>query len=240
MKMIKEAIQYIVGLGNVDTTEIGNQVYSTQMLHLVKEEKPSSLQIRSLSGLVDYVKSFFDADELSTSRMVHVLSPSEVIVFSTFNRDYERNQYIKATAMLPSFSFDNWYDSEEFNIKLQSAFVSNQDRNIMLKVVGNIREDAVKTVGDYGVSQSVVAKTGISTVDNVLVPNPVVLAPYRTFIEVVQPESEFIFRMKNGPKCALFEADGGAWKLVAMQRIKVYLEEALKEEIEAGNIVVIA
>ena len=49
--------------------------------------------------------------------------------------------------MIPSFDFDRWYDSESFNIKLQSTFVKNDDRDIMLKVVGNIKEEAVNTVG---------------------------------------------------------------------------------------------
>ena len=35
--------------------------------------------------------------------------------------------------------------------------------------------------------------------------------------------------MKNGPVAAIFEADGGAWKLETMMRIKAYLEEQLQE-----------
>jgi hypothetical protein len=91
--------------------------------------------------------------------------------------------------------------------------VKNEDRDIMLKVVGNIKEETVNTIGDDGVSQAVVAKMGVATVANVKVPNPVVLKPYRTFVEVDQPESEFIFRMQSGPRCALFEATAanGNW-----------------------------
>lgn len=238
--MIREALEYLIKLGNVETLNIGETVYSTQKLNLVPDLTPAALQVRSLSGLVEYLVSSFDGDELSENKMVHVVSPTEVIAFSTFNRDYQRNEYIKAKAMLPEFSFDRWYSAEDFNIKLQSAFVRNGDRDIMLKVVGNIKEEAVQSVSDDGVSQAVVAKTGVAQVGNVLVPNPVVLAPFRTFVEVDQPESEFIFRMKSGPNCALFEADGGAWKLHAMRNIKEYLQAALETEIEAGKIVIIA
>jgi hypothetical protein len=94
--------------------------------------------------------------------------------------------------------------------------------------------------GDDGVSQAIQAKVGVATVATVQVPNPVVLAPFRTFVEVDQPESELIFRMQNGPRCALFEADGGAWKLTAMRNIKDYLHAALEQEIESGKIVIIA
>lgn len=64
-----------------------------------------------------------------------------------------------------------------------------------------------------------------------MVPNPVNLIPYRTFLEVQQPASDFIFRMKSscGVQCAILEADGGAWKNEAMNNIKEYLKNALAD-----------
>lgn len=57
------------------------------------------------------------------------------------------------------------------------------------------------------------------------------LRPYRTFLEVEQPESAFVFRMKQdnygSVMCAVFEADGGAWKMDATQAIKEYLQREL-------------
>jgi hypothetical protein len=53
-------------------------------------------------------------------------------------------------------------------------------------------------------------------------------------------ESEFIFRMQSGPRCALFEADGGKWKLDAMNNIKNDLQQELKELIESEKIVIVA
>ncbi|MCU9614111.1 hypothetical protein OEV98_11120 [Caldibacillus lycopersici] len=235
--MIKEALQYIVGLGNLEVHYENGQSYSTQPLHLLKEPTTNPIEVRSLSGLVEYLTSEFDTE---SQLMVHVSSPTEVVAFSTLNLNKNRNEYIRATALLPSFSFDRFYDAEDFNIKLQSAFVKNEDRDIMLKVVGNIREENVKTVGDDGVSQAVQAKVGVATVATVQVPNPVILKPYRTFVEVDQPESDFIFRMQNGPRAALFEADGGAWKLQAMRNIKDYLNAALEQEIVEGKVIVIA
>lgn len=235
--MFKEALQYLIGLGNTRTENIGDQVFSTQPLHLVKQATPAALHVHSLSGIVEYLQSEFDwADKL----MIHVVSPTEVEVFSSFNRDYNRNVLIKAEAMLPAFRFDNFYDTESFNIKLQSTFVINDDRTILLKLVGTIKEEDVREFGDNGITQVVTAKTGVAQVGDVMVPNPVVLKPYRTFVEVDQPESNFVFRMKTGPHCALFEADGGAWKLEAMKNIKEYLEEALAAEIEAGKLYIIA
>jgi len=189
-----------------------------------------------LTGLVDYLRSNYD--ELD-SVLVHVESPTEVSVYSTFSRDFERNHYIQASALLPVIPFGRFLDLEAFNILIQSCFVPNDDRANVLRIVGNVKEENVTTVGDDGVTQQVTAKTGIATVGNVLVPNPVRLKPYRTFVEVVQPESEFVFRMRSGPEAALFEADGGAWKLEAIQRIKEYLAEALAEQIANDFVTII-
>jgi hypothetical protein len=235
--MIREAFEYIVGLGNTRIEEIGGQRFSTQKLHLVPEATPSTLTVRNLSGMVDYIQSEFDTEQ---TLMIHIKSPTEVECFTSFNRDQNRKELIRAKAMLPEFDFDRYYQAEDFNVKLQSTFVKNNDRDVMLQVVGNIKEENVNTFGDNGVSQSVVAKTGVASVGNVAVPNPVVLKPYRTFIEVEQPESEFIFRMQTGPKCALFEADGGAWKLGAMESIKLYLETELNHFIEHNKLFIIA
>jgi hypothetical protein len=107
-------------------------------------------------------------------------------------------------------------------------------------VVGNVKEENVRSIGDDGVSQSVTAKTGVATVEDVKVPNPVLLSPYRTFVEVTQPESAFVFRMKNGPVAALFEADGGAWRNAAIDAVADYLADELSELIETDLVVVIA
>ncbi|MNI25922.1 hypothetical protein D3C73_796010 [compost metagenome] len=235
--MIKEALEYIVGAFTAETKEIGKQIYSTQPLSLIKQSTPTAVNLNNLTGLVDYVKSNFDEQP---PVLIQVASPTEVNVMSTFNRDSTRNYLIKSSALLPSIPFERFLDVEAFNILLQSCFVPNEHREALLKVVGNIKEESVQNVGDDGISQQVTAKTGIATLSPVIVPNPVFLKPFRTFVEIPQPESAFVFRMQNGPKAALFEADGGAWKLQAIIEIKKYLEEQLKEEIEIDRVVIIA
>ncbi|MEB9817123.1 hypothetical protein P4K18_27225, partial [Bacillus cereus] len=116
----------------------------------------------------------------------------------------------------------------------------NNHRDIVLQVVGTVVENDVKEIGDDGVSQAVTVKTGVASRGNAKVPNPVQLSPYRTFVEVEQPESKFVFRMREGARCGLFEADGGAWKLEAMNNIKEYLKEALAQEIESKKVFVLA
>ncbi|OME58196.1 hypothetical protein BSK59_08405 [Paenibacillus odorifer] len=235
--MIKEALQYLIGLGKQETIRENGQTFSNQPLTLLRQPTPTALTVRSLSGFVDYLKSEYDQPG---ALMVQIESPTKVTAFSSFNNDQVRKTYIEAEALLPTIRFGNWTDVEEFNIQLQSLFHPNDTRADLLRVVGNIKEEAVQSFGDDGVSQQVTAKTGVATVATVPVPNPATLLPYRTFIEVQQPESLFVFRMKNGPYAALFEADGGAWKVEAMDTIKEYLQESLKDEITSGKIVLIA
>ena len=75
-----------------------------------------------------------------------------------------------------------------------------------------------------------------------IVPNPVTLCPYRTFLEVEQPESQFVFRIKDegGVQFKLVEAEGGMWKNEAMHLIKNYFLSELKEILADGRITVIA
>ena len=237
MSMTKEAMEYVVELGNAETKEIGTQTFSTQRLNLVQEPTASEIVLRSLSGLVEYVKSEFDKLE---PLMIHVENPTKVSLFTTMNGNFNRSVLIRAEASIPHFRFSNFHDREEFNINLQSGFVPNSDREIVLKVVGTIAETSVREIGDDGVSQAVTAKVSVGNRENVKVPNPVELRPYRTFVEVEQPESQFIFRMKEGAYCGLFEADGGAWKLEAMTKVKDYLKVALEEEIAAKKVFIIA
>lgn len=235
--MIKEAMQYLLGLGTVEKHTIGEQVFSDKPLHLVKEQTAAPLEVRNLGGLVDYLRANFDNQP---PVLIQVKSPTEVNVYSTFNRDMARNHLIKAEALLPSIPFKQFLDIEEFNILLQSCFVENIDRANVLRIIGNIKEDAVRTIGDNGISQEVTVKSGVATVEAIPVPNPVKLKPFRTFVEIVQPESSFVFRMQKGPTAALFEADGGEWKLQAIRSIREYLDEQLAEEIAHSKVTIIS
>jgi hypothetical protein len=228
--MIKDALKYLVELGQVETVTVNGQEYSTGNLQHIKHPTADPLKVNTLSGITEYILSDFDKESFAGT-MIHVQSPSTVSLVSSLFDDSQRETYMIAEAFKQGFAFGQFHNVENFIIGIQSCFVRNDDADRILKIVGNIKDEAVKTYGDDGVSQSVTAKTGIATVDEVRVPNPVILAPYRTFVEVAQPESSFVFRIKqgpNGPVCALFEADGGTWKLEAMARVKDFLEDKLE------------
>jgi hypothetical protein len=188
--------------------------------------------VHTLSGFADYIEA--NKDELTLSEfVVHVVGPDRVdLVSKTTGEHHQRFRYITAQnynrfAAVPAFDFGRWMDPEDLIIALQALFQGSNDLAKVLRLLGNIRDEDVKTRADDGVSQSVNARSGIAVVEKVDVPNPVTLAPYRTFPDVgAQPEGSFVFRLRKTPggvAAALFEADGGAWRNDAVLLIANWL-----------------
>lgn len=236
--MIKEAIEYILKIGTADILETNGRSYSTQPLQLLdKEARVDPIRIQSLTGIIEYIQSGFDHDE---KVMIHVEDPSHVNLYTALNRDKDRQFYLASTANLPRIHFDRFMKTEEFVIMLQSNFIATPNRDQLLKLIGSIVEDDSVETKDDGIAQTAVVKNGVATRGEAKIPNPVTLQPFRTFVEVRQPASDFILRIRKGPEAALFEADGAAWQLNAMHSIKEYLQEQLKDEIAAGQVVIMA
>lgn len=246
MDLTKESLKYLAEQGinpKERKLKINGQEYIIDkngepvLVEPVIYKAKEPIRLNTLSGLVDYIKSNIDGfDDL----ILHVVDEKLAELKGKLQPNGDRELLAVATAIVPEFDFDSYMDIESFNIALQSQFVKTDDRDILLKVVGNLKEDNVKTTGDDGVSQAVTIKTGVASAADVKVPNPVTLIPYRTFVEVEQPESKFIFRMKDGPKGAIFEADGGAWRNQAILNIKKYLGNQLSDEIKKGKITILA
>lgn len=235
--MLKEAMQYFLGLAKPTTLEVHGQPFSTVDLYRVKEAAAvESLTVNTLTGLIDYVKSNFDGER---KLMIQVKSPTEVHLFDALNSTNDRRQYIKAQALLPKIHFERFIDRETFQIMMQANFVDNQDKQIVLDIVSNIVENENAEIKDNGISQQVTVKTGVASIGYENVPNRVALKPFRTFAEIKQPESEFILRLREGAQVALFEADGGAWELNAIHAMAIYLTNQLAHEIENKQIFII-
>lgn len=228
--MIKEALEYIVGLKTPVITEIDGNTYSDKPLNRIGYVPyAKTIGMKTLTSLVEYIRA--NIDSMSEKMIVHVISPTEVHLYSSLDADRKREYLVEINAELPDFRFGSFIDHENFVIALQSKFVPNEDRDLVLKFAGTVEDGTVAEYGDDGVTQKATIKTGVASKADAVVPNPVNLIPYRTFLEVQQPASDFIFRMKSscGVQCAIFEADGGAWKNEAMSRIKNYLALELSE-----------
>lgn len=230
--IIKEAIEYVVEMRKPNVQDIDGVTYSDKVLEpIIYNPKARAIQMNTLTSLVDYIKA--QVDEMNEKMIVHVQSPTKVSLYSALDYYRIRENMVEVVARVPEFEYGRFIDHERFCIGLQAKFLDdpNSDKALVLKFAGTVEDGSVAQYSDDGISQKATVKTGIASKADAVVPNPVKLRPYRTFHEVQQPISEFIFRMKSDDcvRCALFEADGGAWENVAMKNIKEYLEAELAD-----------
>lgn len=195
------------------------------------------LAVYSLGALREYVKVNRDTLDLGTL-VVHVVSPQIVRLSGPLQaRARNRESYVQATALNLTDGFlGKFMAIDDFIVGLLTRFADSNDRAAVLKLFGNVKHETVKTSQDDGVTQTVSAKTGVVLAADVAVPNPITLVPYRTFREVTQPSSLFVLRVNAGrpgglPEVGIFEADGGAWRLTAVDRVRDWLTEALPDTV---------
>lgn len=241
---IKDALEYAVELAELQDViyeEKGKVYYDQSKAKLVELDGikyANTLEVHTLSGMVGYLKERFDKT-LGEKLLVHVASPTRVDVYSELDADRKRESAIVATAELDRYPFGRFLDSERFIINILSLFERDENSEGIRKCASAIRIEGGGDVIDNGVSQTVTIKKGAATVGQAEVPSPVELRPYRTFLEVEQPASPFVFRIDEDGGCALFEADGGMWKNHAIENVAEFLKDSFKEEIESGFITII-
>ena len=215
------------------TEEIAGRLYSRENLAPIYSPVPEMLETFSLQSVVDYIEKNKDGvikDEI----FIHILHHTCVRVYSGANSkdNFCKRALFLQAGVLPDqmkFQFDQYQNLETMIINLQTYFEDTPDRQELLKVIGNVRSEKVKQHSDDGVSQLTIIKDGLKLAE-AKIPNPLTLKPYRTFLEIEQPESVFVCRAgeyHEEVQIALFEADGGIWKLFAMRDIRNFLEHQL-------------
>jgi len=245
---LKEALQFIADLGiqsrAPQVAEINGKKYSREALREYGAA-PLAEPIRAttLTALVDYI-THSGATEMPSDMILQIKSPTHVELYSALNDERKRETLFEVDAMLPGFRYDTEYDQERFVVAVQACIEDTDDRKAILMFASNVVNQKTAEFSDDGVTQQAVIKTGLTQKELAIVPSPARLRPFRTFTELAQPESEFVFRMSEGrngqPTFKLIEADGGRWKIEAMQSIKAYFEEALSDLIGIGRIIILA
>lgn len=249
--MTKEAISYLVETGeDLAQAKAKPQVVCVnekQFLYIpgqelqkmddVPDPDPRNTTIYTLQGLVDFIKA--DIDHLLTDPekkyLVIVQSPTKVVLCTPIRKDAGYRVGIASCEYNGGYDgFNHYMDAESFIVTLQSRFQPTKARDTILSLIGNMTDEQTGQTADDGVTQKITFKKGVTTVDTTKVVNPVPLVPIRTFTEVKQPESPFILRIRPGTNdapatVALFESDGGAWQIAAVQEIGAWLKEKLAD-----------
>lgn len=241
MDNLKEALEYIAELGveaeRTEVLEIGARTYANKnLVRYDKQPKATPVVASTLTALIDYVSACYD--EFPCNMIVHIVNPTKVKLMSALDFEREREVLFEVNAQTSEFKFDHWFDQERFMIELQANFQPNEDLKAVMKLAGNIEKKNEQQFADDGLTQIATICMGVATKAAAAVPNPVELIPYRTFQEVKQPSSKFVFRIGDNdrPEFKLVEAEGGIWKNEAIDNIKEFFInsfETLDTEVKA-------
>jgi len=232
-KLVEQKVKpEIVNINGVDYV-----VDSSGYRRLSKPEI-ETLKVNSLSGFVKLVKNTIETSKCKTPLLVNV-KHDYVTLITQLADDKTREVIISATPILPNIDFGYELSVEEMIIQLSTAFIQTENTSRMIGGISNLRKvDEVEFLDD-GISQKVVASNGV-TAQNYQLEPIVNLRPIRTFLEVEQVETKYLFRVEKNGRMVLREADGGAWKYEAQTKVAEHLEKLLAEQITADAIRIVA
>lgn len=237
--MLKAMIEKIENMAAPRTFELEGKTYSNKELHLVHEKKRQIREIE-LTGLDSVCKMIRNESEMVGLRLfVQIVNHKTVKVFSTFDVDYDRQSLYYCTADVPGVTTGRYLSYDAAVVELRSLYIPNEGTEYLLQLLSSITKESKVTSSDNGVTQKVEAKSGIALNSLVTVRPRVMLRPFRTFIEVEQPESEFLLRINDRGEIGIFPADGGVWKLEATRNVADYFEAQLEDLIRQEKVVVI-
>lgn len=219
-------IEKIESMSAPQVVETPQGVFSKNQLYRLGKKTVDTIKVGTISGLVALIKN--EVNCYDKPLFVRITNPEIIDVFSGLKDDIQRDMPFTSQADFRKFNFDQYISIESMIIALKSRFEPTEDREYLVQLLGNITDRQSVQTKDDGITQSATVKSGIQLVGEQRIKPIVKLKPYRTFLEVEQPESEFLIRLKDG-HAALFEADGGAWKNQAMANIGDLVRDMLKD-----------
>ncbi|HBD95059.1 MAG: hypothetical protein A2015_02180 [Spirochaetes bacterium GWF1_31_7] len=243
MQLNKETIQYLIEKEKTSVIEVDgikynqkhdNSLKTMDLVHYL-ETKPEPIHTKTLTGIKDFISTRSVTTPMPdmTDILVHIESYNKISVWSGEHPIFHKRDLLLTSGHEDVFNLkEDYYDFETFLIKVSTMFKESEDKKTLLLSIGTVKDGVVKTFSDDGLSQTVSAKVGLEMASEKKVPTIVDLKPFVTFNEIDQPTRKFIVRAKSGgekPSFALFNADGGAWKLEAIANIKRWLESELPE-----------
>lgn len=234
-------IEKIEALTIPNFREEGEFLYCDRKLNLVTDPPyAEALQCSTLQGLVDIYKAGIDGLK-DANVLVQVVSPFEVKIWNRLADKFGRRK-LSAVCKYPvadvtQFRFGQFLEPEQFIIGAQQCFQRvkvqkddgsyAQDLDYVLSICTSITADQTTSAEDDGIAQRVGTRRGVSLKTEQVLRPRVSLAPYRTFADIDQPLSQFVFRARfedGSPELALFDGDGGRWKITAAAAIKTLLQ----------------
>ncbi len=227
-------IQKIIDVsGDVKIQEINGRPFANREMFPIHRKDIEAIVIVSLQGMVDYINANENDDD---GWFLNVQSPGLVKLLTGYDYAYKKRDTIVMACFESKFSdvVNVYKDQEMFLLDLNSYFVMTEQLEQLIRIVSNVKSEEIRIDDDDGISQQVTSRSGIARVENVKLPNPISLKPFRTFAEIEQPDDYFVFRARKArdgePPCfGLFENGSGLWRIKAIESIKMYFWDKLPE-----------
>lgn len=217
--------------------EINGQTYADASLTRIPPhvDRPDCISVSGLDSICKLIRT--ELEKVGTTIMVQVKSNDTVEVMTTYLSDFSRNTLYRAKADAPGL-YTGFRGREVALIELRSLCIPNEGTAYLLDLLSRMTNENSVSTNDNGVTQTVEARQGVALNAVVEIKPRVMLRPFRTFLEVEQPESEFLLRVDPDEGIGFFEADGGIWKLEAKKNIADYFLKNMGDLIDAGKVVV--
>jgi hypothetical protein len=241
--MIRDAIDKILQLATPNQIKAGDKTFVDKDMHVLTPPMVAAVRCSTLQGLADLVTAKLEDVAPGAELLVQIESPTQVSLVSRKSDGFGRRQ-VFATAEYPkgcsTFPFGTFQGVEQFIIAVQQSFqrvaiesdsgAMLQDLDYVIATASSISAESKVNQDDDGIAQKVSVMSGLVLKTEKQLRPRVNLAPYRTFAEIDQVLSQFIFRAANNNghiTLALFEGDGGRWRLAAVAAIKSWLSTKL-------------
>lgn len=240
---LRDAIDRIVELAAPTTKEWDGRLFSSKALEeiTVQEDGPSRLNVNTLDALAVMIRTE-GVKQKGLPLYIRVMDEHNVLVFTSLHdgkdTSFLRQYFYKAECDVPRVIIGQEMSQQQAIIQLQSVYGPTPDREYLLELISRMSVNEGVTSDDNGVTQTITARQGPALKENMPVKPIVLLQPYRTFLEVEQPASEFLLRVGKEGGISLHEADGGVWRLSAKHRIADWLAEELKEDMTEGKVII--
>lgn len=160
--MIRKAIEKIEELVNareenkLEQVEIKNMLYKKFGGHLSRVTTPGieSIGTRSLSGLVEIIKSYIDVEAKKLNIQLPLIiqaEGNEIKVLSSVDDTYERQTLIHCKPVVPRLILNEWVLPEEMIINLNTCYVPTENTDKLIATVSNLYNSKTVKQIDNGV-----------------------------------------------------------------------------------------
>ncbi|MCP3904774.1 MAG: hypothetical protein GY715_14195 [Planctomycetes bacterium] len=208
---------------------IGDSVYCRGDIKLPPGEPlPEHMSASTLDAIPRIIEYEMTRDTIENQDdLLLEVHPTSVGVYGALEgRHRLRPCYLVCSAGEPYHPFGVSMDLEAFNVWMRTGFAQSEQRDALVTILSNVTQDDRLEIRDTGATQQVTVTDGVAGAQLADIPKVMKLAPFRTFAELEQPESEFIVRIKkgqHGPTVALHEPCGARWELAALASIREYV-----------------